>query len=248
MEVLNPNIRESSMDVNEFWRTKVHFYFTEILDFDSDGQVSSKDVEAFKDMYKYIKQLQQDSPELEKFSRFLNIWIENILSMTHKEHHTTDISTPTTRTTTNGSNDETTAVISPEATTTTTTVTSTPTTNTKETSISISDFMKYCENIRRELIGRTTWPASLNYMSDYIEALFNILDIDNDGFISKEDFLSNYASAEDYKSRAASWEIICNKDVEHKLDKKKFDQLCIEFLVSLNPEDPGNWIFGTFSH
>lgn len=194
------------MEVNDFWRTKVHFYFTEILDFDSDGHVSSKDVEAFKDMYKYIKNLDHDSPELEKFSRFLNIWIDNILSMSEKfgeKSHAT---------------------------------------------ISIDDFMKYCETIRGELIGRTTWPSSLHYMSDYIEALFNILDIDNDGQISKQDFLSNSASAEDLNSREQSWKYICKNDDSAKLDKKTFDQLCIEFLVSTNPTDPGNWIFGTFHY
>lgn len=211
---LNTNIREASMEVNEFWRSKVRFYFNEILDFDSDGHVSSKDVEAFKNMYKYIKNLDHDSPDLDRFSRFLNIWIENILAIT------------------NQSNNPYGSVSDRPA----------------ETTISLGDFTRYCESIRRELIGRSTWPATLNYMSDYIDALFNILDTDNDGVISKEDFLSNYASPDDYSSRIASWEIISKRDAHFVLDKKRFDQLCIEFLVSTNPDDAGNWIFGTFSH
>lgn len=211
---LSSNIREASKDVNEFWRAKVRFYFTEILDFDSDGHVSSKDVDAFKDMYKYIKNLDHDSPELERFSRFLNIWIENILSITNQNNNTSSSSSRP-------------AV---------------------ETTISLVDFTKYCESIRRELIGRSTWPVTLNYMSDYIDALFNILDTDNDGVISKEDFLSNYASPDDYTSRIASWDIISKRDAAFVLDKKRFDQLCIEFLVSTNSNDAGNWIFGTFSY
>lgn len=205
---LSSSVREANKEVNEFWRAKVRFYFTEILDFDSDGHVSSKDVDAFKDMYKYIKNLEHDSPELERFSRFLNIWIENILAITNQSSDHAN--------------------------------------RPAETTIALVDFTKYCESIRRELIGRNTWPSTLNYMSDYIDALFNILDTDNDGVISKEDFLSNYASADDYTSRLASWEIISNKDASYSLDKKRFDQLCIEFLVSTNPEDAGNWIFGTF--
>lgn len=217
MDVLSPSIREASKEVNDFWRSKVRFYFTEILDFDSDGHVSSKDVDAFKDMYKYIKNLQHDSPELERFSRFLNIWIQNILSITNENNSAAAVQNHTAKPPT-------------------------------ETTISLGDFTKYCESIRRELTGRVTWPASLDYMSHYIDALFHILDTDNDGFISKEDFLSNYASPEDYTSRMASWEILASKDPNYRLEKKRFDQLCIEFLVSTNPDDPGNWIFGTFTH
>lgn len=192
------------MEVNDFWKKKISFYFTEILDFDSDGHVSSKDVEGFIEMYKHMKQLKKDSPELDKFSKFLNVWIDNILRLTNKK--------------------------------------------TDETFITLEDFMKYCENIRVELAGHKTWPASLSYMSDYIEALFNILDSDNDHFISKNDFLSNSASLEDLQSREQSWNMLCDKDSTKKIDVAFFNELCIEFLVSTNPTERGNWIFGTFNY
>ncbi|RNA10732.1 calcium sensor EFh [Brachionus plicatilis] len=194
------------MEINDFWKKKIHFYFTEILDFDNDGRVSSKDVTGFKEMYKYMKKLKHDSPELDKFSKFLNVWISNILTVTNKK------------------------------------------TGGHETSITQEDFRKYCEKIRVDLIGRKTWPSSLSYMSDYIDALFNILDTDNDKYISKKDFLSNSANAEDLKSREISWSFICDKDDHKKIDKKFFNELCIEFLVSTNPKDRGNWIFGTFRY
>ncbi|CAF1077507.1 unnamed protein product [Brachionus calyciflorus] len=194
------------MEVNDFWKKKIHFYFTEILDFDNDGRVSSKDVAGFKEMYKYMKKLKQDSPELDRFSKFLNVWINNILAITNKK------------------------------------------TGGHETSITPEDFRKYCEKIRVELVGRKTWPSSLSYMSDYIEALFSILDTDNDRSISKKDFLSNSANAEDHKSREVSWALITDKDDNKKIDIRFFNELCIEFLVSTNPKDRGNWIFGTFRY
>lgn len=194
------------MEINDFWKKKIYFYFTEILDFDNDGRVSSKDVTGFKEMYKYMKNLKHDSPELDKFSKFLNVWINNILSVTNKK------------------------------------------TGGHETSITLEDFRKYCEKIRVDLIGRKTWPSSLSYMSDYIDALFNILDTDNDKYISKKDFLSNSANAEDLKSREKSWSLICDKEENKKIDKRFFNELCIEFLVSTNPKDRGNWIFGTFRY
>ena len=103
-------------------------------------------------------------------------------------------------------------------------------------------------HIRLELLGQTTWPGSLHYMSDYIDALFNILDLDNDGVISKKDFLSSYESIEDLKSREQSWQLLCERGGMRGLDKKAFNELCIEFIVSTNPHDRGNWIFGTFPY
>lgn len=196
---------------NEFWSKKIRFYFNEILDFDSDGRVSSRDVNGFIEMYKHMKGLRYDSPELEKFAKFLKIWIEKILTLSGKRP--------------GYSADRT------------------------ETSISVDDFLKYCETVRRELIAnQLTWPASLGYMSDYIDALFAILDHDNDGFISKKDFLSSYENMDDLKSREVSWSLLCEKNNISQLDKKAFSDLCIEFIVSVNSKERGNYIFGTFAH
>ena len=196
--------------LNDFWNKKIKFYFNEILDFDSDGRVSSRDVNGFMEMYKHMKNLKSDSPELSKFAKFLKLWIEKIMSLVGKMP--------------GYSADRT------------------------ETSISVDDFLKYCEHIRQSLIGQSTWPASLSYMSDYIDALFHILDLDNDGLISKMDFLSSYENIEDLKSREQSWHVLCEKTNISTLDKKAFDELCIEFIVSTNPKDRGNWIFGTFPY
>jgi Ca2+-binding EF-hand superfamily protein len=196
--------------LNDFWHKKIQFYFNEILDFDNDGRVSSRDVNGFIEMYKHMKNLRSDSHELEKFSKFLKVWIETIMSLSGKRPgYSADR---------------------------------------VDTSISVDDFLKYCEHIRLELVGQTVWPPSLHYMSDYIDALFNILDIDNDGLISKKDFLSSYENIEDLKSREQSWHILCERSGIRHLDKKAFNELCIEFIVSTSPKDRGNWIFGTFPY
>jgi hypothetical protein len=200
-----------SARVNDFWRKKIKFYFNEILDFDSDGRVSSRDVNGFIEMYKHMKGLRSDSREIEKFAKFLKVWIESIMTLSGKRPgYSADRS---------------------------------------ETSISVDDFLKYCEHIRLDLVGQSQWPPSLHYMSDYIDALFNILDIDNDGLVSKKDFLSSYENVDDLRSREQSWNILCERNVLLKhLDKKAFNELCIEFIVSTNPRERGNWIFGTFAY
>ena len=84
-------------------------------------------------------------------------------------------------------------------------------------------------------------------MKDYIESLFHLLDADGDGFITKSDYINAYSDFEDANDREFSWSKICPIDGDNsKLDKNKFNELCIEFLCSSNPNDKGNWIFGIF--
>jgi hypothetical protein len=104
-------------------------------------------VNGFIEMYKHMKNLRNDSPELRQFAHFLHVWVDTILNMCGKKPGRS--------------------------------------LDRNETSISVDDFLKYCEYIREQLMGHTTWPPALSYMSDYIDALFNILDLDNDGLISK---------------------------------------------------------------
>lgn len=85
-------------------------------------------------------------------------------------------------------------------------------------------------------------------MSEYIEALFSVLDSDNDGYICKDNFLNTNSSYEDLNSRLASWNIISNQNDSFKIDRNLFNELSIEFLVSTNPSDRGNWIFGLFNY
>lgn len=189
----------SSSEINEFWQRKVKFYFNEVLDYDNDGHLNKNDVETFKELYKHMRNLKQNSPELEKFSKFLNIWIESIVEFSKTQTH----------------------------------------------SIDFDDFYKYCLHIRSQLLGKKSWPASLHYMSDYIDALFNIFDSDGDGHVSKQDFFNSYANVDDQSTREKCWQLLWGNENE-KIDKKVFEELCLEFLVSTNPNDKGNWIFGIF--
>jgi Ca2+-binding EF-hand superfamily protein len=189
----------ASLEINEFWKRKVKFYFNEVLDYDQDGQLNRKDVETFKELYKHMRNLKQNSAELEKFSKFLTIWIDSIVEFSK---------------TSNGS-------------------------------IDFEDFYKYCLHIRSQLIGKKSWPTSLHFMSDYIDALFNIFDSDGDGHVSKQDFFNSYANVDDQNTREKCWQMLWGIDTE-KIDKKVFEELCLEFLVSTNPNDRGNWIFGIY--
>jgi Ca2+-binding EF-hand superfamily protein len=115
-------------------------------------------------------------------------------------------------------------------------------------SISVEEFLRYCENLRHQLINVKTWPSNLKYMEDYTEALFTILDLDNDGSISKHDFVNAHGNYDDLEARLAGWNLITKNNDSAKLDRNQFNELCIEFLVSLNSQDRGNWIFGKFEH
>ncbi len=95
--------------------------------------------------------------------------------------------------------------------------------------------------------GYKTVPDSLNYIKDYINALFHLLDADGDGFISKNDYIVAYSDFEDADDRELYWSKICPVNTDNaKIDQNEFIELCIEFLCSSNPNDRGNWIFGVF--
>lgn len=194
-------VSTSSNEINEFWQKKVKFYFNEVLDYDNDGLLNKNDVETFKELYKQMRNLKHNSPELEKFSKFLNLWIESIVAFAG---------------------------------------------NPQSGSIDCDAFYKYCLHIRAQLIGKKTWPKELHFMSDYIDALFNIFDSDADGFISKQDFFNSYANVDEQSTREKCWQMLWGKPETEKIDKRIFEQLCLEFLVSTNPSDKGNWIFGIF--
>lgn len=87
-------------------------------------------------------------------------------------------------------------------------------------------------------------------MRNYIDALFNILDDDMDGWINLKDFLSIATSDEDKNCRNESWKLLSGSaSTEHfKLSKDSFDKLCKEFLTSTDPKTVGNCIFGTFDY
>ena len=186
------------MTVNNFWITKISFYFIDILDVDNDGKVNSHDIFSFKEMFSTMKQLDFDSDSYRNFSNFLDLWKNAI--------------------TKNASGDE----------------------------ISIQQFQLYCKELRDDLLINENWPTA-SHMKEYVNALFAILDTDNDNFISREDYLNNSANEEDYEGRKKTWSLIAKGD-DYKIDRETFDKLCKEFLKSTNPADPGNWIFGLFSY
>jgi Ca2+-binding EF-hand superfamily protein len=109
------------------------------------------------------------------------------------------------------------------------------------------EFSSYCELVRKELYGRKYLPDTLQYIRDYIDALFHILDMDGDGYISKSDYIISYSEFEEVQLREEYWKRICPVNSEEaKIDRNLFNELCIEFLVSTDSSDRGNWIFGIF--
>jgi hypothetical protein len=93
-------------------------------------------------------------------------------------------------------------------------------------------------------------PDSLKYLKDYLYALFHILDVDCDGIISKMDYIKAYSDFEDAFEREKYWAYLSQSDNDDsfQMDKKLFEKLCIEFLVSTNPSDRGNYLFGFFEY
>ena len=63
---------------NDFWKKKIAFYFNDILDTNSDGKINTADISNFKEMYKIMKGLKQDSPQLTSFCEFLDKWMHAI--------------------------------------------------------------------------------------------------------------------------------------------------------------------------
>jgi hypothetical protein len=112
--------------------------------------------------------------------------------------------------------------------------------------ITLDDFYKFMEHIRPKFENKKQFPKSLSYMEDYAEALFNLVDLDRDGYVTKKDFLAEYLNAEDLKSREKAWSLMTEKDESKKFNKKQFEELVIEFLTSTDSKDRGNWIFGYF--
>ena len=113
--------------------------------------------------------------------------------------------------------------------------------------IYVEDFYKYCEDLRTQLLHQNQWPKE-SYMREYVDALYTILDENNDGFIDLDDYLSIAINDDDKACREASWKLISGNNPAFKLSKESFDSLCKEFLTSVDPTNNGNWIFGVFEH
>ena len=116
-------------------------------------------------------------------------------------------------------------------------------TNNRTGFIAYEDFYDYCRYIRSLLLENNAWPADLEYMVDYVRALFNFLDSDNDGLISEHDYVANDSNFDDKES---CWKILTANINTNKIDLQIFEFLCLEFVVSTNLNDNGNWIFGSF--
>lgn len=205
---------------NDFWKKKIAFYFNDILDTNSDGKINIADISNFKEMYKIMKGLKQDSPQLTSFCEFLDKWMHAIT-----DFRKSNVSPAA-------------AAAAPPP------PPVDPTKPNPEDDISLDDFTKYCEDLRLKLLKENNWPVT-SHMREYVSALFTILDSNNDGFIDRNDFLANSTSQDDFVSRQAGWKIIAKVD-DFKLNKDAFDALCKEFVVSTNSVEPGNWIFGVF--
>ena len=112
--------------------------------------------------------------------------------------------------------------------------------------VTLEEFNLYSERLRAELNGKKAFPPALAYMNDYVDALFNILDIDNDGTINRKDFLTNSSNVEDLRSREKSWSIMVERLGMTRIDRRQFNDLFLEFLTSTDPKDRGNYVFGYF--
>ena len=66
-------------ETEDFWHRKMKFYFDEVLDVNSDGQVNETDIETFKFIFKKMKHISEDSPMFINFVNFLNTWFTAIM-------------------------------------------------------------------------------------------------------------------------------------------------------------------------
>jgi hypothetical protein len=237
------------------------------LDLNGDGYFDSHDIESCKEVYKHVRKVKPDSAEFEKFSKFLNKWLNVIKELTQRERayreqwlaaaiaaHQKEMEKKAKEAkeaaAANASKDkeakEKDAKEKKEDKEKLKQLEEQQKPKIDPNLITIDDFYKFMEYIRSKFENKKQFPKSLSYMEDYAEALFNLLDLDHDGYITKKDFLAEYLNAEDLKSREKAWTLITEKDESKKFDKKQFEELVVEFLVSSSAKDRGNWIFGYF--
>lgn len=85
-----------------------------------------------------------------------------------------------------------------------------------------------------------------SYVQGIARAIFDILDADNDGIISKEEYLKFFRS---FRGDAENGELAFQKlddDDKGHLTRQEFLGAVTEFHLSDNPDARGNWLFGPY--
>lgn len=85
-----------------------------------------------------------------------------------------------------------------------------------------------------------------SYVQGIARAIFDILDADNDGVISREEYLKFFRSfrGDEEDGKLAFQKL--DEDEKGYLTRKEFLDAVTEFHLSDDPEAPGNWLFGSY--
>lgn len=85
-----------------------------------------------------------------------------------------------------------------------------------------------------------------SYVQGIARAIFDILDEDNDGVISKEEYLKFFRSFRgDDEDGEIAFDKLDDEDKGH-LTRKEFLEAVTEFHLSDDPDARGNWLFGPY--
>lgn len=85
-----------------------------------------------------------------------------------------------------------------------------------------------------------------SYVQGIARAIFDILDADNDGVISEEEYLKFFQSFRgDQEDGELAFEKLDHEDKGH-LTRKEFLEAATEFHLSDDPDARGNWLFGPY--
>lgn len=85
-----------------------------------------------------------------------------------------------------------------------------------------------------------------SYVQGIARAIFDILDADNDGVISKDEYLTFFRSFRGDEEDAEQAFQTLDQEDEGYLTRKQFLEAVTEFHLSDDPEARGNWLFGSY--
>lgn len=85
-----------------------------------------------------------------------------------------------------------------------------------------------------------------SYVQGIARAIFDILDADNDGVISEDEYLKFFRSFRgDVEDAEVAFEKLDHEEKGH-LTRKEFLEAVTEFHLSDDPDARGNWLFGPY--
>ena len=85
-----------------------------------------------------------------------------------------------------------------------------------------------------------------SYVQGIARAIFDILDADNDGVISEDEYMKFFRSfrGDDEDAEIAFQKL--DEDEKGYLTRQEFLEAVTEFHLSDDPDAPGNWLFGPY--